>query len=59
MVMPENAAPVSELLALCRRALGSKRHRYAIARPDKLETDPMVDGGKNKWTPPRKVGGIS
>ena len=32
-------------LALCRRTLGSERHRYAIARPDKLGTDPMAYGG--------------
>ena len=33
------------LLALCRRTLGSERHRYAIAWPDKLGTDPMAYGG--------------
>ena len=33
------------LLALCRRTLGSERHRYAIVRPDKLGTDPMAYGG--------------
>ena len=33
------------LLALCRWTLGSERHRYAIAWPDKLETDPMAYGG--------------
>ena len=26
-------------------AIGSERHRYAIARPDKLGTDPMAYGG--------------
>ena len=32
-------------MALCRRALGGKRDRYAIARPNKVETDPIaVDG---------------
>ena len=31
------------LLALHRRSLGSERHRYAIAWPDKLGTDPMAD----------------
>ena len=48
------------LLALCRRTLGSERHRYAIAWPDKLGTDPMAYGGFyiNKWTPPRNSGGI-
>ena len=35
----------SGLLALCRRTLGSERHRYAIAWPDKLGTDPMAYGG--------------
>ena len=31
---------------MCRRTLVSERHRYAIAWPDKLETDPMaVVGG--------------
>ena len=34
-----------ELLALCRRTLGSERHRYAIPWPDKLGTDPMAYGG--------------
>ena len=34
------------ILALCQRTLGSERHRYAIACPDKLWTDPMVCGGK-------------
>ena len=33
------------LLTLCRRTLGSERHRYAIAWLDKLGTDPMVYGG--------------
>ena len=40
---------------------GSDRHRYAIAGPDKLGTDPMAYGGRhhnNMWTPPRKSGGI-
>ena len=40
------------LLALCRRTLGSERHRYAIAWPDKLGNDPMaVDGidGHGNW----------
>ena len=47
------------LLALCQRTLGSERHRYAIAWPDKLGTDPMVCGaGKNIWTPPRNSGRI-
>ena len=32
------------LLAPCQRALSSKRHRYAIAWPDKLGTDPMAYG---------------
>ena len=29
-----------------------------VARSDKLETDPMAYGGKNKWTSPRKSGEI-
>ena len=33
------------LLALYRRTLGSERHRYAIAWPDKLGTYPMAYGG--------------
>ena len=33
------------LLALCRRNLGSERHRHATALPDKLGTDPMAYGG--------------
>ena len=33
------------LLALCQRTLGNERHRYAIARLDKLGTDPMAYGG--------------
>ena len=34
------------LLALCRRSLGSERHRYTNnARPDKLGTEPMAYGG--------------
>ena len=41
---------VEEFWLLCRRALGSERHRY--------ETDPMAYGGINKWTPPQKSGGI-
>ena len=32
------------LLAPCRRTLGIERHRYAIAGPDKLGTDPMACG---------------
>ena len=36
------------LLALCRRTLGIERHRYAIAWPDKLGTDPMAYGSLNK-----------
>ena len=47
------------LLALCQRTLGSERHRYTVAWPDKLGTDPMVCGaGKNIWTPPWTSGGI-
>ena len=30
------------------RTLGSERHRYAIARPDELGTDPMAYGNLNK-----------
>ena len=37
------------LLALCRRTLGSKRRRYAIAWPNKLGTDPMAHGGLNNY----------
>ena len=53
MVTCQMAAPVTGttlrgLLALCRRALGSERHRYAFARPDKLGTDPMANGGWDK-----------
>ena len=49
------------VLALCRRTLGSERHRYGIAQPDKLGTDPMVYRGFyiNKWTPPRNSEGVS
>ena len=36
------------LLALCRRTLGSERHREAIAWPDKLGTAPMAYGGLKK-----------
>ena len=39
------AESFSRLLALRRRTLGSERHRYAIAWPDKLRTDPMAYGG--------------
>ena len=47
-------------LPLCRRTLGSERHRYTIAWPHKLGTDSMAYGGSNnKWTPPpRKMGVI-
>ena len=45
-------------LAVCRQTLGSERHRYAIAGLDELGTDPMADGGINKWMPQRKSGGI-
>ena len=32
-------------MALCRRTIGGDRHRYAIAGPGKLGTDPVaVDG---------------
>ena len=34
---------------MCRRTLGSERHRYAIARPDKLGTDLMALSGLNKY----------
>ena len=49
MVKPEKAAPVTSttwgLLAEWRWTLGNERHRYAIAWPDKLGTEPMaVDG---------------
>ena len=44
------------LLALCRRTLGSERHRRAIAWPDKLGTGPMANVWRYKWTPPRKSG---
>ena len=48
MVTCQDSSTRSELpwglLALCRRTLGSERHRYAIARPDKLGTDPMAYG---------------
>ena len=46
-------------MALCRRTLGSERHRYAIARPDKLGTDSIAVGGIHRCTPSRKAGGIS
>ena len=36
---PQSLNP--SLLALCRKTLGSERHRYAIAQPDKLGTGPM------------------
>ena len=35
-----------------------KCHRYAIAWPDKLGTDPMAVGGINERMPPWKTGGI-
>ena len=42
----------------CPRTLGSESHRYAFAWRDKLGTDPMACIGLNKWTSPRKSGGI-
>ena len=45
--------------SLCRWTLGSERHRYAIARHDKLMIDPIDSGWpKKNRTPPRKAGGI-
>ena len=49
----QKAAPVTGtlpwgLLTLCRQTLGSERHRYTIAWPDKLGTDPIAHGGLNK-----------
>ena len=44
-----------DLLASCRRTLGSARHWYAITWPDKLGTDPMGYGGY-KWTNGRRRG---
>ena len=38
-------------LAPCRRTLGSERHRYAIAWPEKLGTDPMAYSGKHQIQP--------
>ena len=46
------------LLALRRQTLGSERHRYATALPDKLGTDPVAADSIKKWTPSRKAGGI-
>ena len=40
--------PPWDLLALCQRTLGSKRHRYANAGPDKLGAYLMVHGGLNR-----------
>ena len=34
-------------MALCRPILGSERHRYAFAWPDKLGTSPMAHHGSN------------
>ena len=54
--IPEKAAqhPLLELihlrtglLPLCRQTLGSERHRYAFALPNKFWTDPMTVGGKD------------
>ena len=43
---PQRQHPLHELprglLSLCRRTLGSERHRYAVAWPDKLGTDPIA-----------------
>ena len=59
-VKPEKVEPVTRTILGTtdpgRQTLGSDHHRYAIARPDKLGTDPMADDGINKWTPSRKVG---
>ena len=41
--------PEDWLMVLCRQTLGSERHRYEIAWPDKLGTDPMAYGGLNKY----------
>ena len=58
MVTCQGSTP-SELpwgsMAPCRRTLGSERHRYAIARPHNLGTDPMAYGGY-KWTNGRRRG---
>ena len=47
---------------MCRRALDSKRHRYATERPDEIESDPMASmafHGIYGWTPSWKTEGIS
>ena len=43
------------LLALCRWTRGGERHRYAIAWPDKIGTDPMAVDGYS-LTPSQETG---
>ena len=38
----------SGLLLPCRRTLGSERHQYAVACPDRLGSDPIAYGGLSK-----------
>ena len=50
MVIPEKAAPVTGTTLRTTGtvpvdSLGSERYRYALAWPDKVETDPMAVGG--------------
>ena len=44
------------LLALCRRTLGSERHRYAIAWPDELGADPIAYGNLNEMDAAAEIG---
>ena len=50
---------LENVILLCRRTLGSERHRYENnARPDILGTGTMAVDGLNKWTPSSwKLGG--
>ena len=48
------------LLALCRWTLGGERHRYAIAWPNKLGTDPVaIDGIDGRRGGKREYQGVS
>ena len=48
-VTPEKAAPSTGTTLRTAGNLGSERHRYAIAWPDKLGTDPMVVGSSTRY----------
>ena len=60
MVVPEKAAPVTGTTYWsCAGGLSAMNVIGTQLRDlMKLGTDPMAVGGINKWTPPRKSGGI-